>query len=172
MPLFDNAQSDLDKEPQRPAPGEWTPARGLLKGTIACLMAAVVPGVGWCAAAWHVPEATVVHLHEDAKVMLFLVVIGALVGFASAWILFAVMHRFSQMVGGLCPVSVVVVVILIVLAKQIVLATHGVKLPSGSVIGWSWLEPVTVLKSNLGTWMGIAAAVYLFKDGASLTELF
>ena len=172
MPKSTGPQPKNEEETRRPQRDAWTPARGLAKGSSACLLAALVLGAAWCAVARRVPEATVAYLHEDAKVTLFLVFIGALVGFVASWILFAVMHRTSHMVGGLCPLIVAAFVVLIVLAKQLVLVRQGVKLPSGLVIGWAWLEPVNVLKSNLGTWLGIVVAVHLFREGDSIVDLF
>ena len=71
------------------------------------------------------PEATVCHLRDGARESMGPILAGAVVGFVSAWILFAVMHRFSHMVGGLCPYVVILMVTLIVLSKQAVLVVYG-----------------------------------------------
>ncbi len=151
---------------------EWTPLRGLITGSLACLVVTAIISAGWCTVAYRLPEATVCHLRDGARESMGPILGGAVVGFVSAWILFAVMHRFSHMVGGLCPYVVILMVTLIVLSKQAVLVVYGVKLPTGFVDGWEWMKPLTVLTSNLGTWIALFLAYIMFKDGESVSDMF
>ena len=151
---------------------EWTPLRGLITGGLACLVVTAIISAGWCMVAYRLPEATVCHLRDGARESMGPILGGAVVGFVSAWILFAVMHRFSHMVGGLCPYVVILMVALIVLSKQAVLVVYGVKLPTGFVDGWEWMKPLTILTSNLGTWIALFLAYIMFKDGESVSDMF
>lgn len=151
---------------------EWTPFKGLINGSIACAVAGAAIGTGWYALASSRPDITVSYLHEDVKVTLFLGVICAMCGFACAWIMFAVMHRFSQMVSPLATVAVAVFVILLAMAKQIAVAKSGFQLPETTIAGWQWLAPALFFKSNIGTWAGLAVAIWMFREGDSITEIF
>ncbi len=167
-------QNDNHNEEPQPSRrhDEWTPLHGILSGTTACVVVSAILAAGFCTIAYYNPLATIAQVTDGVRESLGSIIIGSLVGFVMAWILFAVMHRVSQLVGGLCPVIVLVMAILIVVAKQLVLVAYGADTNHGFVQGWAWMKPATFLTSNLGIWLGLIAAIAIFKEGMSLSELF
>ncbi|NOX58383.1 MAG: hypothetical protein GXP29_05920 [Planctomycetes bacterium] len=161
-----------DNSPNERAPREWTPAQGLLKGMAGCLIVGALIGAGWSMLTCKRPDALLFYVHEEPKVMLVLATIGALFGFGAAWILFACMHRLSRMVGRPCVAGVVIAMLLIVTARQIVVAVTGVSIDELNVTGWQWLAPRRFFISNVGVWVGMLTAIYLFHEGESFIDLF
>lgn len=151
---------------------DWSPRRALARGALICLIPGSILAAGMCFAAAKVPEMAVCHAHDNVQVAVIIGMGNALVGFVAAWILYFVMHRASAMVGLGCTLVVVAFVVLMLIAKQAVVAKVGVSLPNKTVIGWEWLRPVRFFTSNIGAWIGIAGAVHLFREGDSITELF
>ncbi len=139
---------------------------------MACLVPTAIIGAGWCAFAWRVPEAAVTHLRDSVHESLGPVLLGLVFAFGLTWLLFVVMHRVSNMNGGWCPVIVVALVLLVIVAKQMVLAASGVRLPRELDIGWGWLHPFAIAKANVGAWLGIIAAVAMFRSGESFVDMF
>lgn len=164
----------IEEDDDGPAPGEWTPGRGLTRGAVAALVVGAAIGVLWCMLAWHRPDVTVVYKHEEGSVPLMMGAAMALLTFLFSWWLFAAVHHFAQMVGGLCPVIVVVALLLLVIAKQITVAsTAGVDTMDGVwVKGGAWLEPARFFSSNIGAWIGIAMGVIVFREGDSILDIF
>jgi len=158
----------------QPGPGEWTPARGLRRGTIGVVVAALVLGTLWCLLAWRRPDVVVAYKHEEAGVSIAMASAGGIVAFLLMWVLFSVMHRGSQLVGGLCPVIVVAAMLLMVFAKQAtVAATPGVDTIDGLLVsGRAWLAPGRFLTSNVGVWIGMVMGVLAFREGDSLLDFF
>lgn len=153
-------------------PKEWTPARGLTNGMIACLIAGTIMGAGWIALSLKFPSVMVFHVRDEVKVMFVLGCVGIILGFVMSWILFTVMHRTSKMISWPCTAGVIATVLLIILARQIALAIGDAQVPELDVTGWAWLTPRRILISNVGQWIGLTGAVYLFREGESLVELF
>lgn len=155
-----------DDDAEESAAG-WSPAKGLVRGGAACVAVAAVMAVGAIALTRRRPDLVVFYKHDDAQVTFILILMGALVGFIATWLLFAAMHRGSQMIG-LGPTLVVVGVMLaLIVVKQVALAASGLRIPEVKTCGWDWLRPATFLKSNLGVWMGFFAAVWMLRDGDS-----
>jgi hypothetical protein len=172
-------ETDSSESSARPRPGsaqletvEWTPLLGAIRGTMACGAASVVLAGLWYVVARYLPESSVAHLRDGVQESMGPLLITGRLGFVSAWVLFAVVHRASGLVGGICPVIVAFFVIVLTLVKQLVLVKYGVKLPSGFVDGWTWMEPVRVLKANIATWLGLILAIAVFRKGESITDLF
>ncbi|HRX85702.1 MAG TPA: hypothetical protein P5572_11855 [Phycisphaerae bacterium] len=157
-----------------PAPGEWTPARGMRRGALAALLVGAVLGGLWCLLAWQRPDLVVGYKHEEFSVMAIMGAASALLAFLFMWLLFASVHHTAQMVGGLCPVIVVVTMLAMVVAKQLtVAATPGVDTLDGVwVKGAEWLAPGRFLVSNVGVWVGIVLGVVVFREGDSILDLF
>ena len=173
LPPLDEPPESTDELPRRERRGvPWSPARAWLRGLLAGLVVAVVLSALLGAAARANPEAVVCHQRDDAEATAFTFVANGLGGFVVAWVLFAVVQRTAQMVGGGVTLTVVALAILVILAKQAVLAWTGVRIPYSSAQGWGWLQPLVILKSNIGAWFGIAAAVHLFREGESFADLF
>ncbi len=166
-------QMEDERESRAASTGGWTPQRGLVRGSAACLIAGAILGGAWCALAWRRPDVVVSYTYDDVEIMAIMGALSAIVTFMCCWILFAVMHHYSQMAGGLCPVIVIGIMAGIIVAKQLtVAATPGVDLPDGPVVGGAWLAPKMFVMSNLGAWIGLAVGVYACKDGESPLELF
>jgi hypothetical protein len=153
-------------------PKEWTPQRGLVNGTVACLIVAAVMTTGWTALTFKAPIALIFHVCDDPKATFFLAVIGVLIGFVVTWILFACMHKASGMVSPHCTIGVVMVALLMILARQIAIASFGVTVADLNVSDWEWLSLRRIVISNIGMWIGIAGATYLFHEGDSFVEMF
>lgn len=162
-PIIESADSN---------PKEWTPARGLTQGMIACLITGTIMATGWIALSLKFPSAMIFHVRDEVKVMIVLGFVGIIIGFVMSWILFTVMHRVSKMVSWPCTVGVIATVLLLILARQIALAIGDAQVPELDVTGWSWLTPRRILISNVGQWIGLTGAVYLFREGESLVDLF
>ncbi|GJM24140.1 MAG: hypothetical protein DHS20C16_05550 [Phycisphaerae bacterium] len=153
-------------------PKEWTPQRGLINGTIACLIAAAVMTTGWTALTCKAPMALIFHVCDDPKANFFLAIIGILIGFIITWILFTCMHKTSRMISRQCTIGVIIVALLMIIARQIAIASFGVTIADLEVSGWEWMGLRRIIISNVGMWIGIAGAVYLFREGDSFVEMF
>jgi len=166
-------QIEIDDDDQVD-PGAWTPARGLLRGSLLTLLVGALLGAGWCILAWRRPDIVVTYHHEEASVPFILGAAGAIGVFLLMWILFATMHRSAMMVGGFCPVIVTLVMLLMLVAKQLsVAASPGVSIIDGELVkGAAWLMPQRMLTSNIGPLIGIVFGIYAFREGDSLLEFF
>jgi hypothetical protein len=153
-------------------PSEWTPARGVVRGAVGVLLSAAVLGTAWCVLAWNRPDLAVGYKHEEPSVMFATGFLTAIIAFAICWALFAVMHRRAQMCGGLCPVIVAAAMLLIIIAKQITVASSSpVDTIEGQLVsGVEWLAPARFFTSNIGAWIGTIAGVYAFREGNSILE--
>ena len=153
-------------------PKEWTPQRGLMKGMIACLIAGAIFTTGWTALTCKAPTGLIFHVCDDAKATFFLAVIGIMIGFLMTWILFTCMHKASGMVSLHCTIGVVIVALLMILARQIVIASAGVTVAGLNVSDWEWMSLRRIVISNVGVWIGVGGAAYFFNEGDSFVELF
>lgn len=151
---------------------DWSPARALIRGTAISIIPAAALAAVYGYAASRIPEATLFHMTDSVQASLFILLGNMLVAFAASWLLFAVMHRTSEIIGLWATVAVVALTLLIVAVKQIVVAAKGVNLPSGIISGWAVLSPWMFLKTNLGAWIGLIASIHLFHEGESITEIF
>jgi hypothetical protein len=122
--------------------------------------------------AWNRPDLAVGYKHDEPSVMFATGFLTAIIAFAICWALFAVIHRRAQMCGGLCPVIVAAGVVLIIIAKQITVATTpGVDTIEGQLVaGGEWLAPARFFTSNNGAWIGVIAAILAFREGNSIFE--
>ncbi len=151
---------------------EWTPQRGLINGMIACLIAAAVMTTGWTALTCKAPTGLLFHVCDDPKATFFLAIIGIMIGFVMTWILFTCMHKASGMVSLHCTIGVVIVALLMILARQIAIASLGVTVAGLEVSGWEWMGMRRIVISNIGVWIGVGGAAYFFNEGDSFIELF
>ncbi len=153
-------------------PREWTPQRGLINGLIASIIAATIMTVGWTALTRISPLSMIFHVCDDAQSTFILAVIGIVIGFVMTWILFICMHRVSRMVSRPCTIGVVVLVLLMILARQIAIAAFDIKIDGLDVSGWEWMGLRRIIVSNVGLWVGIGGATYLFREGESIVDMF
>ncbi len=167
-PVIETAVTD----PKELDSKEWTPQRGLINGLIATAIAAIVLTIGWTALTRVSPLSMIFHVCDDAKPTLFLAFLGIVTGFVMTWILFVCMHKASRMVSRPCTVGVVVIALLMILARQIAIAAFDVKVDGLDVSGWEWLGLRRIIVTNLGLWLGIVGAAYLFHEGDSFVEMF
>jgi drug/metabolite transporter (DMT)-like permease len=149
------------------SPPGWTPLKGLTRGAAATACVGALLAWALSVVAIRRPDLAVFYKHDDAQVTFVLILLGALVGFILSWILFATMHRVSQMVGWSSTLVVIGILLAIVVVKQMVFASHGGKIPEVATQGWAWLQPAAFLKSNIGMWMGMFVGVWLMRDGDS-----
>lgn len=150
--------------------GQWTPARGLLKGSLCTAAAAAVLGAVLCGVTWVSPASTTAVWYDSITATLIMGTFNGMIGFLLAAILFPVMHRCSGLSGGLSTCVVVVLLALVIASKHLVLAA----LPEGwselTLQGWEWVEPMTILATNCGAWLAIGLAVAMFRSGESILD--
>jgi len=151
---------------------EWTPQRGLIKGMIACLIAAAVMTAGWIALTCVSPMSLIPHVGQDAKDSYYLAVLGVILGAGMTWVLFACMHRASGMVSQPGTIGVVMVALLMVLARQCALVALDLKVDGINASGWEWVGLQMIIISNAGVLIGIGGATYFLHEGDSSIESF
>lgn len=138
---------------------DWSPARGLVRGAVAGLMAAVMLAglADWLA--WRAPLLAANGWLRTAASL------------GSMFVMFYVVHRASGMTGPPCTAIVVVLVALIAGSQHVVFALHGVPSTQGLVLGWEWCAPEIMLLMNIWTIVGIAFGVLLWRDGVSASSV-
>ena len=101
------------------------PVKGLIRGAIWTLAAAIIVGVASVAVAWYAPHLALQFVLRTAM------------AFGVAIILFSVMHRASGMAGIACSTIVIILAVLTMLSHHVVFALHGIPTTRGSMLfGW------------------------------------
>lgn len=161
-------------ETEEATPKEWTPVRGLRNGLVGCLIAGSLMGAAWIGLTLKIPNVAIFHIPENASVKAAVGFFfgGVVIGFVMTWVLFVCMHRVSRMIGWQCTLGVVAVVLLIIVARQMVMAITGVRVDGLDVTGWAWLAPRRFVICNASICVGLAGATYLFREGESWVDMF
>jgi hypothetical protein len=133
---------------------DWTPARGLLRGTVWTSLAGGVLGTMLCVVTYYAPPLT---LHR---------VLNFVCGFLATGLLFSVMHRAAGMVSLPGTAVVVLWAVLIFEARYVtVLTLADVPISSAALF-----DPAGIFRVNLMAWGGMAVAVFMCRDGDSAFE--
>jgi hypothetical protein len=136
---------------------EWTWIKGLRRAIVWGSAAAVLMAIGLDVGARHWPG-----------VMLNYWVRAAL-AFAVAWILFSIIHRAAGMAGAICTALVSLLTAEAFVSQHWVFATYGVPTVSGRlIIGDVWLDPVTIMVTNMSTGIALVLATTLCHEGGSI----
>jgi len=149
---------------------DWTPASGFVKGLTCSSVTALVMAGALCIVTGIWPACTTMVWVESIISTLVLGAWNAVVGFFIACILFAVIHKYSGQVARWCNYSVVILSFLVIAAKHLVLVKVGVPGGLHDMEGWAWMNPINVVLTNLGAWVGICIAVVMFKNGDTLRD--
>jgi len=165
--------STLDQFPEsrhkRPA-DNWTPARGLFKGTVRCVITAGVLAAVMCLGTALSPSLTTLPAIDS---IVYTIVIGAfhvMIAFIITAILFGVMHRASGVVGPTATLLVGLLTVAVVASKHLVLVTHEFEFGPESIQGWAWVHPQSILVTNIGAWLGLAIGIAMFRGGDTLWD--
>lgn len=155
------SSSDLNQPTggMEPAP-EWSPGRGLMKCALATGVATIVlAGLLW-PLAWYFP---------------FLIAqwgLRAFLGLLLGWILFAIAQRAAGFAGWPVTAMVVAGALAVLFSHHVAYAVHGVPTRNGVIRGAIWLDPTTLLLTNLTALIGVTFSVILcHRGGADLETL-
>lgn len=142
--------ADLDQANRH---DDWTPAKGLVRGSVRGSLVALVLVSLLASVAWYVPH-----------VLLNPWVRGSL-AFFIAWVLFGVVQRAAGMVGAHCSAIAIGLALLVMLSHHVVFAIHGVATGDGIAIGWEWFHPWALTLVNLTAMVGIAMCTLMRHRG-------
>jgi hypothetical protein len=115
----------------------WTPGRGLLRGTIFGLFATLVIILLLAPVAVYFPY------------VLIMWPLRCAIAFVVAWILFSVVQRAAGMTGIPVTAAVLALVVLVLVSHHVIFAINGVPTRSGSATGMVWLHPLTLFLQNV-----------------------
>jgi hypothetical protein len=137
----------------------WTPMRGIVRGSLAGMLAALVLATGAGLLTWYAPRVAV---WEWVRV-------GA--AFVTMYILFAVVHRAAGMTGWACSAIVVVLTLAVAFSQHGVFAARGVMIHEGMVVGLQWASLSGLLASDFWLYVGLILGVLLWHNGAEASYL-
>ena len=157
--------------PETSDPADAAAARALRKGFICTAVIAFVLGLLMSWLCGFMPQLVIVKLHDDVQAAVVILAMNGIFGAAVAYILLAVMHRTSQMIGLPSTVIVILLSAVTMTIKHLVMAVMGVDASPDFPKGWEWMAPAFIAKANIGAWVGILLTSYFFREGESITEL-
>lgn len=133
---------------------EWTPARGMARGTMAGVLVAAGLGLAFYALAYGAPFVT---LNFALRVAW---------SFGVTWIVFTVVQRAAGMVGWPVTILGVVLSMAVILASHAAYAQAGVPTRDGVVDGWArWFHPWNLFVANLPTFIGVGVCAWREHEG-------
>ena len=147
--------NDIPDYLRGPEKKEWTPGRGLLRGTIYSLIVAAMLGAILCAVTYYVPQLTCHWLLNMAS------------GFLVTWVLFVVMYRAAGMASKTGALVVILWTLLILVAKYLALLMHLLNTAPGTGMLWSSFNVVEMAGVSFPAWIGVLVGAFMCKDGDS-----
>ena len=150
------ALNDIPESLRERKEDTWTPGRGLVKGAICTLLAALVLGAVMCVVTYYAVPLTTYW------------VLNGVWGFVLAWMLCAVMHRTSGAATLWGTLIVILCTSLLFGARHVVVAMSFKELNGLLTFFYTSLSLADMVLSNVPALAGIVIAAIMCKDGDSI----